>query len=228
MAGGLFKNYPFELNIKCVIFSFIIIALFFYVPPEMNIAWKIFVAFLLFVIAYVSMAWYDYKFECMKLALKRGSKGGITTWFKPEPHKESQTDRSKDTVEEKQLTMALINVYHLFILTPLLVYVGINGIQKNKMSTTPIVLLIANFAFGILYHIVRVLRKFNGVSAGHVLGGMIAIIVLLLPKIPQWFFYTLVFIGGYAGIKHGYELMVSSHALHTDIDVNVNISPKQS
>lgn len=224
MAGGLFKNYPFELNIKCVIFSFIIIALFFYVPPEMNIAWKIFISFVLFVIAYVAMAWYDYKFECMKLALKRGSKGGITTLLKPETHRESQTDRSKDTKKEKQLTMSLINVYHLFILTPLLVYVGINGIQKNKMSTTPLVLLIANFAFGILYHIVRVLRKFNGVSAGHVLGGAIAIIMLLLPTIPQWFFYVIVFIGGYAGIKHGYELMVSSHSLHTDIDVN--ISPK--
>ena len=219
MAGGIFKNYPFELNIKCVIFSFIIIALFFYVPPEMNIAWKIFIAFLLFVIAYVAMAWYDYKFECMKLALKRGSRGGLTTLLKPETHIASQTDRSKDTDEEKQLTWALINIYHLFILTPLLVYVGINGIQKNKMTTTPIVLLVASFAFGILYHIVRVLRKFNGVSAGHVLGGVIAIIMLLLPKIPQWFFYVLVFIGAYAGIKHGYELMVSSHSLHTEIEI---------
>ncbi len=225
MAGGLFKNYPFELNIKCVIFSTIIIALFFFQPPEMSLIWKCFIAVLLFVVAYVAMAWYDYKFECMKLALKRGSRGGLTTLLKPSPHVESQTDRSKDTTEEKELTMALINVYHIFILTPLLLYIGINGLKGQKtemMLQTSIVLLIANFAFGILYHIVRVLRKFNGVSFGHVLGGIVGIIFLSMSKRPVAFYYALIFIAFYALIKHGYHLMVSSHSLHTDIDIDIN------
>jgi hypothetical protein len=223
MAGGLFKNYPFELNIKCVIFSTIIIALFFYHPPEMNIIWKCFVALLLFVIAYVAMAWYDYKFECTKLALKRGSRGGITTLLKPEPHTESQTDPSKDTQDEQKLMMALINVYHLFIIVPLLIYIGIKGnvnVSENGKGQyqMAIVLLIANLAFAILYHIVRVLRKFNGVSLGHVIGGGVGIIYLLLSKRPQWFYYVLIFIAVYAGLKHGYELMVKSHSgLHTDL-----------
>jgi hypothetical protein len=65
MAGGIFPNYPFELNIKCVIFSAIIIGLFFYCPPDMNIFWKIFISFVLFVIAYVALAWYDYKFDAV-------------------------------------------------------------------------------------------------------------------------------------------------------------------
>ncbi len=225
MAGGLFKNYPFELNIKCVIFSTIIIALFFFQPPEMSLIWKCFITVLLFVFAYVAMAWYDYKFECMKLALKRGSRGGLTTLLKPSPHVESQTDRSKDTTEEKELTMALINVYHIFILTPLLLYIGINGLKGQKtemMLQTSIVLLIANFAFGILYHIVRVLRKFNGVSFGHVLGGIVGIIFLSMSKRPVAFYYALIFIAFYALIKHGYHLMVSSHSLHTDIDIDIN------
>ena len=226
MAGGLFKNYPFELNIKCVIFSTIIIALFFYHPPEMNIIWKCFIALLLFVVAYVAMAWYDYKFECTKLALKRGSRGGVTTLLKPEPHTESQTDPSKDTSDEKKLTMALINIYHLFIITPLLLYIGIKGNDlKNKnqnqnqtQTSMAIILLIANLAFAILYHIVRVMRKFNGVSLGHVIGGVIGIVYLLLPQRPQWFYYVLIFIAVYAGLKHGYELMIKSHsALHTEI-----------
>jgi hypothetical protein len=221
MAGGLFKNYPFELNIKCVIFSTIIIALFFFQPPEMSLVWKCFIAVLLFVVAYVAMAWYDYKFECTKLALKRGSKGGLTTLFKPPPHVESQTDTSKETTDEKQLTMALINIYHIFIITPLLLYVGINGIKKKNINQTATVILIANFAFGILYHIVRVLRKFNGVSFGHVLGGTIGIILLLMKQKPVAFYYALVFIAFYALIKHGYHLMVSSHALHTDVDIKL-------
>jgi hypothetical protein len=220
MAGGLFKNYPFELNIKCVIFSTIIIALFFYHPPEMSLIWKCFVAFILFVVAYVAMAWYDYKFECTKLALKRGSKGGITTWFKPPPHTESQVDPSKQTKEEKTLTMALINVYHLLILTPLLIYIGINGDKSIDFS---IILLIVNLAFAILYHIVRVLRKFNGVSFGHVIGGFLGIFLLLSSKRPQWFYYSLIFFGIYAGLKHGYELMITSHSLHTDIEIDSKI-----
>ena len=47
---------------------------------------------IVFVVAYVAMAWYDYKFECMKLALKRGSRGGVTTLLKPDTHTESQSD----------------------------------------------------------------------------------------------------------------------------------------
>ena len=225
MAGGLFKNYPFELNIKCVIFSTIIIALFFFHPPDMSIIWKCFVALLLFVIAYVAMAWYDYKFECSKLALKRGSKGGVTTLLKPETHTDSQTDRSKDTPDEQKLMMALMNVYHLFIIAPLLIYIGIKGnvnVSENGKGQgqyqMAIVLLIANLAFAILYHIVRVLRRFNGVSLGHVIGGVVGIIYLLLSKRPQWFYYVLIFIAVYAGLKHGYELMAKSHSgLHTEL-----------
>ena len=225
MAGGLFKNYPFELNIKCVIFSTIIIALFFLQPPEMSLIWKCFVAVLLFVIAYVAMAWYDYKFECTKLALKRGSRGGLTTLFKPSPHVESQTNRSKETKDEKQLTMALTNIYHIFIVTPLALYVGVNGLKGGKtelMMQTSVVILIANFAFAILYHIVRLLRKFNGVSFGHVLGGLISIVFLLMQQRPVAFYYALIFVAFYALAKHGYELMVSSHALHTDVDLDIN------
>ena len=218
MAGGLFKNYPFELNIKCVIFSTIIIILFFFHPPEMNIIWKSFIAFILFVVAYVAMAWYDYKFECMKLALKRGSKGGVTTLFKPEPHTESQTNSSKDTKDDRQLTMALTNIYHLFIITPLVIYIGVYGDKSNQNA---IVVLIANLAFAILYHSVRVLRRFNGISASHVLGGIIGIVYLLFPKRPQMFYYALIFIGIYTGLKHGYHLMVSSHALHTDVEIKI-------
>lgn len=221
MAGGLFKNYPFELNIKCVIFSTIIIALFFYHPPEMSLLWKCFTAFVLFVVAYVSMAWYDYKFECTKLALKRGSRGGVTTLLKPKPHTESQTDPSKESKEEKQLTMSLINIYHLFIITPLLIYIGLNGDKSNQMA---IILLIANLAFAILYHIVRVIRRFNGVSFGHVIGGIVGIVLLVLKQKPQWFYYLLMFFAAYVAIKHGYELMISSHPLHTDVEINLGRS----
>lgn len=209
MAGGLFPNYPFELNIKCVIFSGIIIGLFFYCPPKMNIGWNIFISFILFVVAYVAMAWYDYKFECMKLALKRGTNpAGITSKFKPETHTESQGDRSKMTADEKKLEYLLLNLYHVFIVTPVAIYIGLNG---DMASNTSIIFLFVNFMFAFIYHIVRVLRKFNGVSMGHVIFSIVGGGYLLLSKRPQWFYYSILGLGGYAGMKHGYELMIKSH-----------------
>ncbi len=209
MAGGLFPNYPFELNAKCVIFSIIIIGLFFYQPPDMNIYWKVFVSFILFVISYVSMAWYDYKFDCQKLALKKSTSSlGITGLLKPEAHTESQTDRSKLTKEEKDLDWALINLYHLLILTPSLLYVGIN---KNESNQTSIVLLIVNFAFAIVYHGVRLGRKFNVISLAHVLISIIGIFYSLKTSRPDWFYHALIGTSIYTGLKHGLYLTQIFH-----------------
>ena len=209
MAGGIFTNYPFELNAKCVIFSIVIIGLFFYQPPDMNIYWKSFTAFVLFVISYVSMAWYDYKFDCQKLALKKSTSSfGITGKFKPPSHSESQLDRTKMTKEEKDLDWTLINIYHLIILTPLLLYIGINKDSSNSMTN---ILLIANFAFAILYHGVRAARKFNIISWVHIAFSVGGIYMLIKEKKPDWFYNSLIGVGIYTGIKHGMYLTQTFH-----------------
>lgn len=209
MAGGIFTNYPFELNAKCVIFSIIIIGLFFYQPPEMNIYWKSFTSFVLFVGAYVSMAWYDYKFDCQKLALKKSTNPiGITDKLKPPAHSPGQTDRTKLTSEEKDLDWALINIYHLLILTPLFLYAGINKDAANPITS---ILLIANFAFAILYHGVRVQRKFNLISWAHIIVSLGGIYLSIQDKKPDWFYSSLIGIGIYTGLKHGMHLMQTFH-----------------
>ena len=71
--------------------------------------------------------------------------------------------------------------------------------------------MISNFIFAFGYHIVRTLRKFNAVSLGHVAFSSVGIFYLLFQKRPQWFYYALIGLGGYAWIKHGYYLMLSSH-----------------
>lgn len=209
MSGGIFPNYPFELNAKCVIFSIIIIGLFFYQPPDMNIYWKSFTAFVLFVISYVSMAWYDYKFDCQKLALKKSSSSlGITGKFKPPAHTPSQLDRTKMSTEEKDLDWTLINIYHLLILAPLLLYIGIN---KDGSNTITNILLIANFAFAILYHGMRIAREFNVISATHVAVSLGGIYLLFKDKKPEWFYNSLIGIGIYTGLKHGMYLTQTFH-----------------
>ncbi len=208
MAGGLFPNYPFELNPKCIIFSIIIIGLFFYEPPNMNIYWKSFVSLILFVLSYVSMAWYDYKFDCQKLALKKSASTGITGQFKPPAHTPSQTDRSKLTKDENELEWLLINLYHLLILSPLFLYVSVNKDSSNQVS---VMLLLVNFIFAIIYHGVRLARNFNVVSFGHILVSLIGIYYSLKSSRPEWFYNGLMGASIYTGLKHGLHIMKSSH-----------------
>lgn len=209
MAGGIYPNYPFQINIKCVIFAMIIIMLFFYIPPKMNTYWKLFVSLVLFVISYVSMAWYDYKFECQKLALKRGTSDySITQHLKPPIHTESQKDASKASNDENRLEEYLIHYYHIFIVTPLLLYIGAN---KNKTENSFYVVLIANICFAIVYHVQRLWRQYNPVSMGHVVIGIIAIYFSWISKKPMWYFYTVLAFSAYVGIVHSLDLIKMSH-----------------
>ena len=44
------------------------------------------------------MAWYDYEFQCTKLALKKSASSyGITGKFKPPAYAASQTDRAANS-----------------------------------------------------------------------------------------------------------------------------------
>lgn len=84
MAGGLFGR-PFAFNIKCIIFSLIIISIFFYKPTIQNNYLAYGVRFGLFVISYVAMAWYDSVYNCDILPLKKGSVS-FQRFLKPEAH----------------------------------------------------------------------------------------------------------------------------------------------
>lgn len=209
MAGGIFANYPFELNAKCVIFSLIIIGIFFYSPPNMSIAWQLMISFILFIVAYVAMAWYDYQFQCTKLALKKSASGlGITGKFKPEAHTESQLDRTKMTPEEIRLDYILITLLHLLIISPLLLYIGIRGNQSTQVS---IIVLIMVSAFAIIYHGVRLLRAYNDISLGHVIMGAVIIGFSIMKTRPDYFYYALIFTSIYTALKHGSNLIKISH-----------------
>jgi hypothetical protein len=155
------------------------------------------------------MAWYDYKFECQKLALKRGTSDySITQPLKPPIHTESQKDSSKTTNDENRLEEYLIHYYHIFIVTPLLLYIGAN---KNKTENSLYVVLIANLCFAIAYHSQRLWRQYNPVSLGHVIIGLIAIYFSWISKKHMWYFYTVLAFSAYVGVVHSLELIRLSH-----------------
>lgn len=59
MAGGIFPGQPFAWNIKCIIFTILIAAGYWYLPPK-----NLYVLLFLLWSPYVALAWYDYAYDC--------------------------------------------------------------------------------------------------------------------------------------------------------------------
>lgn len=64
MAGGIYVNRPFSFKIKCIIFAFTMIALYWLTARFSNKKPNFLLFPLIFIIAYVAMAWYDLAYNC--------------------------------------------------------------------------------------------------------------------------------------------------------------------
>jgi hypothetical protein len=142
MSGGLFGQ-PFVLNIKCIIFSLIIMILFLYKPTIKNKLILTAILFIIFVISYVALAWYDYYYDCQLLPLQRGDKS-LTGVFKPEVHSQKQIDKSNTKKGN-----ILIYLSHIIFIVPLLLYISY---YKNKVNGFIYPILIALAVFTLIYH----------------------------------------------------------------------------
>jgi len=145
MAGGLFGK-EFALNPKCIVFSIIIMVIFLCKPTFKNNITLGLTLFLIFVLSYVAMAWYDAFFDCRILPLQRGS-AGVTTKLKPPPHvPEKQEPKTSDKLEgeDARKNKTLVYLMHVIIVVPLLAYIGIY--RKSVIPMTyPILITLAVF-----------------------------------------------------------------------------------
>ena len=153
MAGGLF-GIAFTFNIKCIIFSIICMSLFLYKPTFSGNSALYLTLFLIFVVSYVGMAWYDYYFDCRTLPLKRGS--GPTDYLKPKAPKATQATRKIKNSYRKQM---LIYMFHLLVVVPILAYLALNkcdasngGDKNGKIKNIIYPLLIVLTVFTAGYH----------------------------------------------------------------------------
>jgi len=146
MAGGLFGK-PFVINEKCIVFSLIIMSLFLYKPNIKNNIHLGIILFVIFVVSYVAMAWYDYYFGCDILPLKSG-RSSITGLFKPKHKMEKQITHEEDKIDIKSKYM-LIYMSHILFIVPLLIYIGI---KKDKVNQATYPLLIVLALFTLMYH----------------------------------------------------------------------------
>ena len=153
MAGGLFGK-PFALNIKCIIFSLIVMALFLYKPSFSSNYTLYATLFIIFVISYVAMAWYDYFFDCRILPLRKGD----YSWqqlIKPPAHMpEKQQDWSCE--QDKSAKHILIYLVHLLFIVPLLGYIAVYRSKINPI-TYPILGVLALFTLA--YHGIFLIRS---------------------------------------------------------------------
>lgn len=149
MAGGIFGKQPFTFNEKCIFFSLICMALFLYKPTFTNNYWKYFTLFIIFVVAYVAMAWYDYFFDCRIVPLRKGSIGGVTGKLKPPSHVKEVQESHLETSKQHNARMMLIYASHIIFIVPLLIYLAVKKDDVNPF-VYPILGTLAVFTAG--YH----------------------------------------------------------------------------
>lgn len=115
MAGGIFTDRPFELNIKCIYFS-IYSVLLYYIGGGTNLL----LVALIFIISYVLLAWYDYAYDCNTKMLTGNSPVGTSSIFKPQYS-------SPDIIYKRK-----VYFFHTAFVAPLLLYIGYYGSQSNQ------------------------------------------------------------------------------------------------
>lgn len=80
MGGGLFGT-PLYLNEKCIVFSIFVLGVYF-LPHQKTWQYEAVFAFVLAMLAYVLMAWYDYIYDCND-KLGPTLLGALIGWAKP-------------------------------------------------------------------------------------------------------------------------------------------------
>lgn len=127
MAGGIFVDQPYHPNPKCLLFSAIIMALYWFSPAKKNN----FLLPVIFTISYVAMAWYDYKYHC-DTKMYSGSKSlGGNSIFKPQRRNETPDEGKKLLPNQEQEYLKRVYLFHLIAVAPLLIYVGYKGNKVN-------------------------------------------------------------------------------------------------
>ena len=143
MAGGIFVNQPFHPNIKCIIFSLILMISYWILPYR-----NPFILPLIFVFSYVGMAWYDHMYNC-DLKMYGGKYGGyLSSPFKPQRRNQESPDKNLLKNQESKYNQK-VNLLHIIAINPVIIYIGLYG-NKSNPQLYPVLLIIGIIA--LLYH----------------------------------------------------------------------------
>ena len=151
MSGGLFKDKPFSLNVKCVLFSFYS-ALLYAAGGGKN---PLLIA-LIFVVSYVLLAWYDYAYDCDTFMFS-GTGPGPSGLFKPQDRCKDRDVNNPDpddlVADQEKAYLNKVYFFHALIIAPLLIYAGFTG-QKTHPHILSGIGGMGSLAF--VYHAMRI------------------------------------------------------------------------
>lgn len=135
MAGGIFVDQPFYLNIKCIIFGVVLSVGYWFIADKKSR--NPFVIVLIMVFAYIAMAWYDYFYNCdqqMYSGTGYGVMSILDTWGKPQRRqiKSSIPPAGVNLIKNQEAAyQRSIYLLHSIFLLPFLIYVAYHG---NKLT----------------------------------------------------------------------------------------------
>jgi len=146
MAGGIFVNRPFSFNLKCIVFGFALV-IGYWAAAGAKVNFWLFP--LIFILAYVAMAWYDELYNCSD-RLRSGRYGVVSvadSIFKPQLRDKSLPDSASD---QTYLYKRNMHMFHAFIAMPLFMYVTYN---RGGVATLAFGLALLGF----IYHLISLL-----------------------------------------------------------------------
>ena len=133
MAGGIFIDRPFNPNIKCIIFGFLLVLMYVYLPRQAQGKGNPLIIALIFIISYIAMAWYDYAYDCDdKMFSGSGLSLHFGSIFKPQYRMPDPGEESQLIANQEKKYLQKVYFFHSIIVAPLLIYIGYYGAESNQ------------------------------------------------------------------------------------------------
>lgn len=153
MAGGIYVQRPFSLNIKCVVFALAMMAL--YVVSSGGRPNYLMLPFI-FVVSYVAMAWYDVAYNCSdQLQTGVSGPGGVLdSIFKNQRRGITDPDA---VLDQESVYQKNVYLFHLLIIAPLMIYIGFIGYRGQQVKPEFFAILIAVGVGAVIYHGMRMI-----------------------------------------------------------------------
>ena len=156
-AGGIFIDRPFSANPKCIVFSFVIMAFYWFLPDKNHRT--MFMLPLLFIISYVSMAWYDWYYDCEEQMYTGTSPwslaGTLDSIFKPQRRDEEQKKAPLLVANQEEAYLNKVYLFHLVLVAPFLLYLGTKGnnVDERLYGSALLMGIIAGMYHGFRYFV---------------------------------------------------------------------------
>lgn len=146
---GIFVPQPYHPNIKCVIFSSVLVAAYIFTSCKPNYLMTV----PIFIASYVAMAWYDKTYNC-GTPLKTGTAigpGTIDSIFKPQ----NRNYNGEGAVNQEEQYLNNVYLFHVLLVAPLMIYIGI----KKQKTQNEVFSVLASFGIiAGLYHSYRLIQ----------------------------------------------------------------------